>query len=89
MPTDSWFYNRNGSVVVLAIDGKSVTRVGEVEVRGLPEGVVFSADGSHLYVGNFVDADVSILEVDGTTVTNTGRTLSLPGTPGSMGSSQP
>lgn len=89
VPTDSWFYNRNGSVVVLAIDGKSVTRVGEVEVRGLPEGVVFSADGSHLYVGNFVDADVSILEVDGTTVTNTGRTLSLPGTPGSMGSSEP
>lgn len=89
VPTDSWYYNRNGSVVVLAIDGKSVTRIGEVEVRGLPEGVVFSPDGSHIYVGNFVDADVSILEVDGTTVTNTGRTLSLPGNPGSMGSSLP
>jgi DNA-binding beta-propeller fold protein YncE len=89
VPEDSWLYNRNGSVVVLAIDGKSVTKVGEVEVRGLPEGVVFSPDGSHLYVGNFVDADVSILEVDGTKVTNTGRTLSLPGNPGSMGSSLP
>ena len=89
VPEDSWLYNRNGSVVVLAIDGKSVTKVGEVEVRGLPEGVVFSPDGSHIYVGNFVDADVSILEVDGTTVTNTGRTLSLPGNPGSMGSSLP
>jgi hypothetical protein len=32
------FYNRNGSVVVLKIDGKKVTKVGEVEVRGLPEG---------------------------------------------------
>jgi hypothetical protein len=48
-------------VVVLKIDGKKVTRINEVEVRGLPEGVVFSADGKYLYVGNFIDGDVSIL----------------------------
>ena len=47
----SWFYHRNGSVVVLKIEGRSVTRVGEVEVGGLPEGVVFSPDGKYLYVG--------------------------------------
>ena len=89
IPTDSWFYNRNGSVVVLEIDGKSVRRTAEIEVRGLPEGVVFSPDGRTIYVGNFVDSDVSILEVDGTTVTNTGKTLALPGHPGSMRGSTP
>jgi DNA-binding beta-propeller fold protein YncE len=89
IPTDSWFYNRNGSVVVLEIDGKSVRRIAEIEVRGLPEGVVFSPDGRYIYVGNFVDSDVSILEVDGTTVTNTGKTLALPGHPGSMRGSTP
>lgn len=89
IPTDSWFYNRNGSVVVLEIDGKSVRRTAEIEVRGLPEGVVFSPDGRYIYVGNFVDSDVSILEVDGTTVTNTGKTLALPGHPGSMRGSTP
>jgi DNA-binding beta-propeller fold protein YncE len=47
----SWFYNRNGSVVVLKIDGKKVTKVGEVEVGGLPEGAVFSPDGKYLYIG--------------------------------------
>ena len=89
IPPDRWYYHRNGTVVVLAIDGKSVRRVAEVEVRGLPEGVVFSADGKYLYVGNFVDGDISILAVDGTTVTNTGKTLALPGHPGSMGASTP
>jgi DNA-binding beta-propeller fold protein YncE len=80
----SWFYNRNGSVVVLKIDGKKVKKVGEVEVRGLPEGAVFSPDGKYLYVGNFLDSDVSILRVDGTKVTDTGKRLQLPGHPASM-----
>jgi DNA-binding beta-propeller fold protein YncE len=78
------FYNRNGSVAVLKIDGKKVTKVGEVEVRGLPEGVVFSPDGKYLYVGNYMDDDVSILKVDGTTVTNTGKSFKLSGHPASM-----
>ena len=89
VPPETWYYHRNGSVVVLAIDGKAVRRVGEVEVGGLPEGAVFSADGKWLYVGNFVDQSISILSVDGTTVTNTGRTLALPAPPGSMGSALP
>jgi DNA-binding beta-propeller fold protein YncE len=79
-----FFYNRNGSVAVLRIDGKKVTKVGEVEVRGLPEGVVFSPDGRWLYVGNFMDSDLSVLRVDGDTVTNTGKLISLPGKPASM-----
>lgn len=89
VPTDSWFYNRNGTVVVLEIDGMSVRRTDEIEVEGLPEGVVFSADGRYIYVGNFVDKSVSILEVNGTKVSNTGRTLALPAHPGSMGGSTP
>jgi DNA-binding beta-propeller fold protein YncE len=80
----AWFYNRNGSVVVLKIDGKKVTKVGEVEVGGLPEGAVFSPDGKYLYVGNFLDSNVSILRVDGTKVTDTGKRLQLPGHPASM-----
>jgi DNA-binding beta-propeller fold protein YncE len=89
VPKDAWFATPNGKVVVLAIDGKQVTRAGEVEVGGLPEGAVFSKDGSHLYVGNYTDSDVSILKVDGTTVTDTGQTLQLPGQPGSMRGSHP
>jgi DNA-binding beta-propeller fold protein YncE len=81
---NAWFYKRNGSVVVLKIDGKKVTKVGEVALGGLPEGAVFSPDGKYLYVGNFLDSDVSILRVDGTKVTDTGKRLQLPGHPASM-----
>jgi len=80
----SWFYNRNATVVALRIDGKKVTRTNEVEVRGLPEGVVFSNDGRYVYVGNYMDSDVSILRVDGDRLVNTGKSLQLPGQPAAM-----
>jgi DNA-binding beta-propeller fold protein YncE len=85
---NSWYYNRNGSVVILKIDGKKVTKLDEVEVRGLPEGLVWSADGKYIYVGNYMDSDVSILRVEdtrkGARVVNTGKSLKLPGQPASM-----
>jgi YVTN family beta-propeller protein len=78
------FYHPGGAVTALRIDGKKVTRVGEITVGALPEGVAFSADGSYLYVGNFIDGDMSVLKVDGTTLTDTGQRLKLPGHPASM-----
>lgn len=83
-PKTSWFYHPGGAVSVLRIDGKKVTRVGEVTVGALPEGVVFSADGSHIYVGNFIDSDLSVLQVMGDKVTDTGHRFKLPGQPASM-----
>jgi DNA-binding beta-propeller fold protein YncE len=85
----SWFYHKNGSVAVLKIDGKKVTKVGDVEVGGLPEGAAFSPDGKYLYVGNYMTDDLSILKVDGSHVTNTGKTIKLPGHPASMRGSYP
>ena len=41
-------------MAVPKIDGKKVIKVGDVEVRGLPEGVVFSPDGKYLYVANYM-----------------------------------
>jgi DNA-binding beta-propeller fold protein YncE len=83
-PKTSWFYHPSGAVTVLKIDGTKVTRVGDVTVGALPEGAVFSADGSHLYVGNFIDADLSVLTVAGDKVTDTGSPFKLPGHPASM-----
>jgi DNA-binding beta-propeller fold protein YncE len=81
---DAFYYHRNASVVALKIDGKKVTRSNEVEVRGLPEGAVFSEDGRYLYVGNFIDQDISILKVEGDRLIDTGKSLQLPGHPASM-----
>jgi DNA-binding beta-propeller fold protein YncE len=80
----SWFYHPGGAVTVLQIDGKKVTRVGEVTGGGLPEGAVFSADGSYVYVGNFMTKDLSVLKVNGTHLSDTGKRFQLPGQPASM-----
>jgi DNA-binding beta-propeller fold protein YncE len=83
-PTSSWFYHKGGAVSVMKISGTNVTKVGEVTVGQLPEGAVFSADGSRIYVGNFLDSDLSVLAVHGTHVTDTGKNVKLPGQPASM-----
>ena len=83
-PTSSSFYHRNGKVIALKIDGTKVTRGNEVEVRGLPEGAVFSNDGRYLYVGNYIDRDITILRVDGDELVSTGKTFQLPAQPASM-----
>jgi DNA-binding beta-propeller fold protein YncE len=83
-PKDTWYYHPGGAVSILRIDGKKVTRAGEVTVGALPEGAVFSADGSHIYVGNFIDSDLSVLQVTGDKVTDTGQRFKLPGQPASM-----
>jgi DNA-binding beta-propeller fold protein YncE len=82
--TDAFFYHRNATVVALKIDGKKVTRSNEVEARGLPEGAVFSEDGRYLYVGIFLDQDISVLKVEGDKLVDTGRSVQLPGHPASM-----
>jgi len=81
---EAFFYNRNAEVVALKIDGKKVSFSNSVEVRGLPEGIAFSNDGRYIYVGNFIDQDISILRVDGDKIVNTGKSLSLPGHPASI-----
>jgi DNA-binding beta-propeller fold protein YncE len=83
-PKSVFYHHAGGSVAVLAIDGNKVTKTGSVTVGALPEGAAFSADGSYLYVGNFIDGDLSILKVDGANVTDTGQRLKLPGHPASM-----
>jgi DNA-binding beta-propeller fold protein YncE len=81
---DTWYYHPGGALTLLKIDGKKVTRVGETTVGALPEGAVFSADGSYLYVGNFIDSDLSVLRVSGSQVTDTGKRFKLPGQPASI-----
>jgi DNA-binding beta-propeller fold protein YncE len=80
---NAYFYHRNGSLTVLGINGKKVTKIGDVEVGGLPEGVAFTPDGKYLFVGNYLDQDLSILKVSGTKITSVKR-FKLPGHPASL-----
>lgn len=80
---NAFFYQKNGSVSVLKIDGKKVTKIGDVEVGGLPEAAQFTPDGKYILVGNYLDQDFSILKVDGSKVTDTGKRFKVPGHPAS------
>jgi len=84
MPKTSFFYHQGGAVTALRIDGKKVTNAGEITVGALPEAVAFSPDGQYVYVGNFIDGDLSVLKVDGVTLSNAGPRIKMPGHPASM-----
>jgi DNA-binding beta-propeller fold protein YncE len=80
---NAYFYKKNGSISVLRIDGKKVTKTQDIEVGGLPESAVFTPDGKYLLVGNYLDSDFSILKVNGSKVTDTGKRFKVPGHPAS------
>ena len=79
----AYYYHRNGYLSVLRIKGKKVTKTGEVEVGGLPEGAAFTPDGRYLYVGNYLDSDLSVLKVSRGKITPVKR-VKLPGHPASV-----
>jgi DNA-binding beta-propeller fold protein YncE len=80
---NAFFHQKNGSVSVLKIDGKKVTKIQDIEVGGLPEAAQFTPDGKYILVGNYLDQDFSILKVNGAGVTDTGKRFKVPGHPAS------
>jgi len=81
---DSWFYHKSGTVSLFKIDGKKLTKVSEVEVGALPEGAVWSPDGKWLYVGNFLDKNMSVLKIEDGKLVDSGVKIPLAGSPASM-----
>ena len=79
----AFYYHKNGSISVLKIDGKKVTKTQDIEVGGLPEAAMFTPDGNYILIGNYMTQDFSILKVDGTKVTDTGKRFKVPGHPAS------
>src|ERR1700738_4202389 len=79
----AFFHKKNGSLSILKIDGKKVTKTQDIEVGGLPEAVIFTPDGNYIIAGNYMDQDFSIFEVNGTKVTDTGKRFKMPGHPAS------
>jgi len=79
----AFYYQKNGSLSILKIDGKKVTKTQDIEVGGLPEAVAFTPDGKYLLAGNYLTRDFSILKVNGTKVTDTGKRFKVPGHPAS------
>ena len=74
----------SNSIAVIPLTGaEAFNTVALLPTAYDPTDVAFSADGSRIYVGNFIDGDFSILKVDGTKVTDTGKRFKVPGHPAS------
>jgi DNA-binding beta-propeller fold protein YncE len=89
VPKAAFFHHDHSFLAILKIDSKKVTKVGEMPVGTLAEGVAFSADGKYLYVGNYLDADLAVFKVDGTKLTKLGANIKTPGHPAAMRGSTP
>lgn len=73
----------HGAAVILRVDGAKLTPVQEIEVGATPEAIGFTPDGRYIYVGDYLDQDISILRVDGGHVVDTGKRFKTPGHPAS------
>jgi DNA-binding beta-propeller fold protein YncE len=78
-----WFYHPYGLATILRVDRNKVTKLKDIKVGALPEAICFTPDGRYIYVGNYIDQDFSILRVNGTNVTDTGKRFKVPGHPAS------
>jgi len=87
-PKSAFFHHEHAYLSILKIEGKKVRKVGEVGTGGLTEGAAFSPDGKYLYVGNYLDSDMTIFKVEGTKLVRAG-TMKLPGHPASLRSALP
>jgi DNA-binding beta-propeller fold protein YncE len=84
-PSTAWYRRPAGKIQLLRISGSKVSALQSLNVGSFPEGVAFSKDGHFVYAGNFASNSISILSVSGGgTLEDTGATLALPGSPGSL-----
>ena len=88
VPRKAFFATDRSYVSLLRIDGKRVRKIAEAKVGGLAEGVAFSPDGRYLYVGNYLDRDLAVLELKGDKLVPVGK-LQLPGHPASLRGTSP
>jgi DNA-binding beta-propeller fold protein YncE len=88
VPRKAFFASDRSYVSLLEIKGKKVRKVAEAKVGGLAEGVAFSPDGKYLYVGNFLDRNLTVLKLEGPKLVPVGN-LALPGHPASLRGTSP
>ncbi|MGJ8692984.1 MAG: YncE family protein [Thalassotalea sp.] len=86
---DSFFYNERGGLVVYSYQNFQLKEINRFNVGGFPEGVAFSKDSTHLYIGNIVDKNIEIFSLVNEQFFKVDNEIKLPGQPVSMGSSSP
>jgi DNA-binding beta-propeller fold protein YncE len=83
-PKNSPFFNDSGLVVVLAVDGKRLTKVAEGKVGHWCQGAAWSQDGKTVLVQGMVEKEIQVLSFDGKELKLTGA-LKVSGGPAGIG----
>jgi DNA-binding beta-propeller fold protein YncE len=84
-PEGAWFRHPTGQATLLSIAQGRVSVADSVDVGAFPEGIGFSQDGKHIYVGNYRSDSISILEIDSAgRLVDTKKQVSLSGPPASL-----
>ena len=81
---DEWPYHPNGGAVMIAIEnGKARVMPGEAKLGSVPEGIAYSADSKYVYVGDFTDKLLHVINVLPEGLKET-ATMTLSGHPASI-----
>jgi DNA-binding beta-propeller fold protein YncE len=67
------FYNKDGLVVVFAVKGTNLNKVGEAKVGAWPQGVAWSRDGKTLLVQSMVEKALDVVSFNGKDLKVTGQ----------------
>jgi DNA-binding beta-propeller fold protein YncE len=83
-PKSSPFFNDNGLVVVLAVDGKKLSKIAEGKVGHWCQGAAWSKDSKTLLVQCMVEKEIQVLSFDGKELKSAGA-LKVSGGPAGIG----
>ncbi len=78
-PKESPFYNDAGKLVIVRVNGKTLTRVAEAPIGHWSQGATWSPDSKTILVGNMVEKDYWVFSWDGTTLKDTGGRIKVNG----------
>ena len=83
-PKESPFYHDGGKLVIVRVNGTTLSRVAEAPIGHWSQGVAFSPDGKLILVGNMVEKDYWVFNWDGTALRDTTQRVKVNGGPAAI-----
>jgi DNA-binding beta-propeller fold protein YncE len=86
-PSNSPFYNPNGSLLIFQVNGKRLERFGRAPIGGWSQGIAFG--GGQVLVQNMVQQQIQVFKLDKSGLFDTGHRLQMKGGPAGIAFSNP
>jgi DNA-binding beta-propeller fold protein YncE len=83
-PAGSPFHAARGAVLLYRLAGRELRKTSEAPIGRWSQGAAFTPDGRYLLVQNMVERDISVLEVRGDQLVDTGHRIAVSGGPAAI-----